>query len=257
MPMLISILLAASSVDASVELQIIPISGQINTLHSEHLGSGGRLSIRLNRYFAGYFAGAGHWHNEPSSEKQKLYERTVRTQAYRPDQLTSVWQAIVGLESVPLSGRFWFMEAHEGEFGLVVRAGLGVGGVRVRLKPPTTMQDGTMSPATYGDAGARLVGDFGATFRFGIGAFAIHLGPRLSMWSDEITTINGCDLDDLGAMDRALRAGSDPSLSAVRPQCTGFAESNDVALAVTSARGGRIGPLVVNVAAELGVSWAF
>ena len=188
---------------------------------------------------------------------QRLYERTVRTQAYRPDQLTSVWHAIVGLESIPLSGRFRFMQAHEGEFGLVVRAGLGLGGVRVRLKPLTTMQDGTTSPATYGDGGARLVGDFGAAFRFGIGAFAIHLGPRLAMWSDEITTINGCDPSDLGAMESALRGGSDPSRAPVRPQCAGFAETNDVALAMTIFRGGRIGPLVVNVAAELGISWAF
>ncbi len=254
---LISMLLAASSLDQNVELQLIPITGQINTLHSEHLGTGGRLSIRLNQYFGGYFAGVGHWHNAPSSEKDELSERSVRIDLYQPLQLSSVWQATMGLESIPLSGRFRFMDLHEGDFGLVVRAGLGMGGVRIRLKPPTMTREGVMSPATFGDAGVRLLGDFGAAFRFGIGAFAIHLGPRLSMWSDEIKTINGCDLSDLRAMDMAIRAGADPSVAAVSPQCTGFAKVNDVALAMSVARAGRIGPLVVNVAAELGVSWAF
>lgn len=77
------------------------------------------------------------------------------------------------------------------------------------------------------------------------------------MWSDEITRINGCGLEDLRAMDLKLRGGEDPATAAVAPGCGGFVNTNDIPLAVTVVRSARTGPLAVNVSADLGISWSF
>lgn len=259
---MLSVLVAAlvsqspSSLDARVELQLIPITAQANTLETEHLGSGGRLSVRLNRYLAGYVSGFGYWHSSPSTVKDDLHERVIRGDAYVPEQVLSTWQLAVGVESIPLSGVFQLGDARGGEFGLVVRAGLGLGGSRIRLTPSTTRPDGQVNLATWGDLGLRVVGDFGLGFRFSFGAFALQLGPRVSMWSDEAERVNGCSVDDLRAMDMKIRGGMSPADASVSPGCTGFPSSNDVPLALNVVRIPRAG-LVVNVSADLGLSWSF
>jgi hypothetical protein len=244
-----------SSLDARVEIQLIPITAQANTLKTEHFGSGGRIAVRLNRYLAGYVSGFGYWHTTPSAELDTINRRTFRIDLYVPEQALSTWH-VAGIESIPLSGTFQVGDSRSGDFGLVVRAGIGVGGSRIRLKPPATYQDGSVSPATWGDLDVRLVGDFGLAFRFSFGAFAIHLGPRLSMWSDEANRVNGCSSDDLRAMDMKIRAGLPHVEASVSPGCTGIANSNDVPLAFRVVRTPRSG-VVINVSADLGVSWSF
>lgn len=254
--LLAALLLAQTSpMDARVELQVIPITAQANVLQSEHFGSGGRLTVRLNRYLAGYASGFGNWYTAPSAALDDLHDRNFRIDIYTPTQVLTTWQAALGLESIPLSGSFQLGQTKEGEFGIVVRAGIGLGGARIRLKEPTVTRDGSPSPATFGDTGVRLVGDFGLGLRFGFGAFAVHLGGRLSMWSDEISRINNCSLDDLRAMDMKLRGGMNQSEAVVTPGCV-VPVSNDVPVALTVIRTPRQG-VVLNVSADLGVSWSF
>lgn len=57
-------------------------------------------------------------------------------------------------------------------------------------------------------------------------------------------------------MDIKVRMGMSHTEAAVGPGCRGIPASNDVPLAVNIVRTPREG-LVLNVAAELGVSWAF
>jgi hypothetical protein len=247
--------LAQSPLDSRVELLLIPITAQANVLETEHLGSGGRVTVRLNRYLGGYVSGFWNWHNTVSSAADALNDQVLRVDPYVPERVLSTWQAAAGVESIPLTGLFR-VGAREGEFGIVLRAGLGVGGARLRLKPPTVRQDGTVSPATFGDAGLRLVGDFGLGFRFSFGAFGLHFGPRLSMWSDEASSVNGCTLDDLRAMDMKIRGGLDPAEASVSPGCKGFPNPSDIPLALNPLRITRSG-LVLNLSADLGVSWSF
>lgn len=199
-------------------------------------------------------SGFGNWYTSPSAPFEDLNKHNFRLDIYTPTQVLTTWQAAAGLESIPLSGTFE-LGPHRGEFGLVVRAGLGVGGARIRLVESAVRQDVTERPASFGDVAPRLIGDFGVGFRFGFGAFAVHLGSRLSMWSDELSRINGCSIDDLRAMDLKIRAGLDHHEAEVSPGCR-MPVRNDVPLAMMVSRHPRPG-LVLNVSADLGVSWSF
>lgn len=151
-----------------LELQLIPVSAQVNVLETEHAGSGARLTYFFNRFIGVYAGGLYNWHSEPSAPLLALWE-LERIDVSRPYATLATWQVHAGLESIPLTGTF-ALGAREGTIGLVATAGLGPGGSRVRLE--------TLS---HPDPGVRLMGHFGLGFRFALGAFALHAGVHTSM----------------------------------------------------------------------------
>ena len=254
--LLLSLLAAAPlNSEQKLELKLIAVSLQMNARASEHAGSGGQLTWRFHRLLGVYVGGLGNWIAQPSRALDTLNNQVVRVDPYVPLPTLSTWQVFGGLESIPLVGTFRVGETHTGEFGLQFGAGLGPMGSRVRLKEPTVYRDGTSSPPTWGDAGVRLAGHFSSHFRFAFGSFAVHLGARLSLWSDAIERVNGCSIDDLREMDMKIRGGLDPATAEVTRGCS-ISESNDVPLALNVVRAPRT-EVIVNVAGELGLAWSF
>lgn len=256
--LLLSLLAAAPlNSEQKLELKLLAVSLQMNARASEHAGSGGQLTWRFHRLLGVYVGGLGNWIAQPSPAFDALFNTygfRLRD-LYPPTQTLSTWQLFAGLESTPLVGTFRIGETHTGEFGLQFGAGLGPAGSRVRLKPFALKSDASPSPATYGDAGLRLAGHLTSHARFAFGPFAVHLGARLSLWSDAVQHVNGCSSDDLRAMDLKIRAGLDPATAEVTRGCTAPAP-NDVGLALDVVRYPRP-EVIVNVAGELGLSWSF
>ena len=240
--MVLLLLSAQARAEQWLELQLIPVSAQVNVLETEHVGSGGRVTFHFNRFIGVYLGGLSNWHREPSATLDRLWE-IQRIDVSRPVATLSTWQLHAGVESIPLTGTF-ALGAREGEIGLVMTAGLGPGGSIVRL-----------ADLTYPDADVRLLGHFGLGMRFAIGAFALHAGVHASMWSPAVTRLNGCSVEDVRAMDLAVRSGRDATTAEVAASCRGLSSGNTVGLALNVLR--LPDPtLRVNVAAELGFSWS-
>ncbi len=231
------------------ELQLIPVSAQINVLEVEHSGSGGRATFHFNRFLGVYVGGLANWHSTTSPWNGELYQTVLRVDVSQPTPVVSTWQLHAGLESIPLMGTFSIGSA-TGELGVVATLGLGPSGSRVRLGDPYST--GSVS---YVDAGVRLMGHAGLGLRFALHRFAVHVGAHGSVWSNAVTALNSCSLDDARALDRALRSGLELSTVSVSAQCH-FDSKLEVPLAVGALR--NLDPkLNVSIAGELGVSWSW
>lgn len=232
-----------------LELQLIPVSAQVNVLETEQAGSGGRATFHFHRFIGVYVGGLYNWHSTRSSVLDAQYLTNFRTRGGPfPATPVATWQLHGGLESIPLTGTFNIADKLAGTFGLVVSLGLGPGGTRVPLKEMSVL------PTSYPDSDVRLMGHFGVSTRFAFGPFALLLGLHGSMWSSVVTRLNGCGVDDLRAQTDAQRAGADPAVAPVSSSCR-----FDPAVQPGLARQAMAVPndaLQVNLAAELGLSWS-
>lgn len=231
------------------ELQLIPLSAQINVLEVEHAGSGGRATFHFNRFLGVYVGGLANWHSETSPWTGELYQRVLRIDVSQPTPVLSTWQMHAGLESIPLVGTF-SIGSTAGELGVVATLGLGPSGSRVRLGDLYSPRS-----VSYPDAGVRLMGHGGLGLRFALGRFAVHVGVHGSVWSNAVTELNSCSLDDARALDGALRSGFELSTVTVSAHCH-FDSRIDIPLALNALR--NLDPkLNVNIAGELGLSWSW
>lgn len=230
-----------------LELQLIPISAQVNVLETEQAGSGGRATFHFSRFIGVYVGGLYNWHATRSTLLDTEYPFRLRSRPY-PATPVATWQLHAGIESIPLTGTFSIGGKLNGGFGLVASLGMGAGGTRVPLK------EMSVAPTSYPDSDVRLMGHAGLGARFVFGPFAVLVGMHGSMWSSVVTRLNGCRSEDLRAQIDAQRAGADPALATVSPGCR-----FDAAVEPSLARQAMIVPnhaLQVNLAAELGLSWS-
>jgi hypothetical protein len=173
-----------------------------------------------------------------------------------------------GVEVVPFYGKFALFEGTLAHFSFVINGGVGAGGTRHQLKPETVRTDGTISQATYGDTGARFMGGLGAGFRLRLGErFAFRLEVRDVVYTARMERVNGCNVDDLRAMDQKIRGGQDPSTATVGDSCqvdtftgtiegTDIKKSNDVPLALNLVRIPS-SDVLNNIGLYLGISFLF
>lgn len=259
----IALLASAPEVAASVEaqpthrleLQVTPVSVQMNGLDREHMGTLARATWRIHRLFGVFVGGGYNWFNQPSGEQDIFRAEVERIDVGRPSPAQMTWSAFAGVESIPLSGDLQIGTVISGRFGLSIAAGVGPAGMRHRLKPLTVRTGGSTNPATWGFGNVRPAGHAAIAWRFEFGAFAASLGVRGTMWSDATTTVNDCNIDDLRAMDQQIRRGEPHTSAAVRPGCF-ITEQNDVPLAVNVVRTPN-DTLTVNLAGEFALSWSF
>lgn len=131
---------------------------------------------------------------------------------------------------------------HRFELSLVGFA--GALSTRAGLKPESARSDGSISPATTGDTGWRptIGAGIGVRFEF-LERFSLRVDLRESFFSSRVQTVNGCNAQDLRAMDNALRGGRPVTSATLTSGCrvatfdgtdevTGLKRSNDVPLAL-------------------------
>lgn len=249
------------------EVTLYPVSLQVNGKFTQHFGTMGQLTYHLQENFGLMITGGGNWFNSESSLNGELVEK-ARVEAQAASSLLWTWGVLGGVEVTPIYGKFAFFEGTLAQFSFVLNGGAGIGGTRHQLKPESARQDGSISPATYGDTGYRFMAGLGAGFRLQLGQrFAFRLEVRDVVYTARVERVNGCGSDDLRAMDNALRAGRPVTSAQVGATCrvdtfdgtdpeTGLKRSNDVPLALGLVRNPS-SDVLNNVGLYAGISFLF
>lgn len=231
------------------EVSLTPVSGQLNSLWVQHLGLGGQVAIAMSprmRFLAG-----GLWnHQWASTDLGRKLDMGLDVWRGRGGTTLDAFVpglAYVGTEFGLIQGQIApFRFPHRFELGITGMAGAAA--TRVELKPVSMGLDGSVSPATSGDAGLRPTLGVGAGLRFEfLERFSFRVEVRHFALSSRVSAINGCGAQDLRAMDNALRGGNPVTSAAVSASCqvasfdgtdpaTGFRRSNDVPLAMAHLR---------------------
>lgn len=249
------------------EVTLYPVALQVNGKFTQHFGTMGQLTYHLQENFGLMITGGGNWFNSESSLNGELVEK-ARVEAQAASSLLWTWGVMGGVEVTPFYGKFAFFEGTLAQFSIVLNGGGGIGGTRHQLKPESARQDGTISPATYGDTGYRFMAGLGAGFRLQLGQrFAFRLEVRDVVYTARVERVNGCGVDDLRAMDNALRGGRPVTSAQVGGGCrvdtfdgtdpdTGLRRSNDVPLALGLVRNPS-SDVLNNVGLYAGISFLF
>ena len=229
-----------------VELAVTPVSPQVNGLFVDHLGTLGQVAIVLAPHFRVFVAGMWNWRAGESLLFKGLTDTSrVEAQSFSPLLVSGGVQA--GTEFVLGRGRVEpFRFSHRFELSMVGFA--GALSTKAQLKPQSARVDGSVSPATFGDTGWRPTIGAGVGVRFEFfERFSIRVDLRESFFSSRVQTVNGCNADDLRAMDNALRGGRPVAAATLTPVCrvdtfdgtdsaTGLRLSNDVPLSLGQVR---------------------
>jgi outer membrane beta-barrel protein len=249
------------------EVVVFPVAMQVNGKFTQHFGTMGSFVYHLQENFGLQVSGGYNWYNVESSFNGELVEK-FRVEAQAATSLLWTWGVMGGVEVSPLYGKFTLFEGTLAHFSFVLTGGVGAGGTRHQLKPETVKTDGTISQATYGDTGARFMGSLGAGFRLQLGQrFAFRLEVRDVVYTARMERVNGCNVDDLRAMDMKIRSGQDPATATVGSTCnvdtftgtiegTDIKRSNDVPLALNLVRIPS-SDVLNNIGLYLGISFLF
>ncbi len=249
------------------EIVLYPVAMQVNGKFTQHFGTMGSFIYHLQENFGLQISGGYNWYNVESAFNGELVEK-FRVEAQAATSLLWTWGVMGGVEVSPLYGKFTLFEGTLAHFSFVLNGGVGAGGTRHQLKPETVKTDGTISQATYGDTGARFMGSLGAGFRLQLGErFAMRLEVRNVVYTARMERVNGCNVDDLRAMDVKIRSGQDPATATVGASCdvdtftgtiegTDIKRSNDVPLALNLVRIPS-SDVLNNIGLYLGISFLF
>ena len=219
---------------------------QVNGKFTQHIGPSLAVLWHLHENFG--FQIAGNWNPLAleSDFNAELVDK-VRAEAQAATSLLWLWGVYGGVEVTPFYGKFALFEGSLAHFSVVLNGGAGAGGTRHQLKPDSSGKPNG-SPATYGDTGVRFLGEVGGGFRLQLGnRFAFRLEVKDIIYTARVETVNGCDADDLKAMDNVIRAGQGVTAASVRPSCrvetfdgrdpdTNLPRSTDVPLAYNLVR---------------------
>ncbi|PZR17349.1 MAG: outer membrane beta-barrel domain-containing protein [Archangium gephyra] len=249
------------------EIVLYPATIQVNGKFTQHFGTMGSLVYHLQENFALQVTGGYNWYNVESSFNGELVEK-FRVEAQAATSLLWTWGALGGVEVTPLSGKFALFEGTLAHFSFVINGGIGAGGTRHQLKPESVRTDGSISPATYGDTGVKFMGSVGAGFRLQLGErFAFRLEVRDVVYTARMEQVNGCNIDDLLAMDAKIRMNQPVETATVGGACrieefsgvypdTGVSKAIDATLAKNLVQSPS-SDVLNNVGLYLGVSFLF
>lgn len=251
-----------------VEVVLFPVAMQVNGKFTQHFGTMGSIVYHLQENFGLQISGGYNWYNVESAFNGELVEK-FRVEAQAATSLLWTWGVMGGVEVTPLYGKFALFEGTLAHFSFVINGGVGAGGTRHQLKPETIRtSDGSISQATYGDTGVRFMGSLGAGFRLRLGErFAFRLEVRDVVYTARMERVNGCNVDDLRAMDQKIRGGQDPASATVGDGCqienftgtiegTDIKRQNDVPLALNLVRIPS-SDVLNNIGLYLGISFLF
>lgn len=249
------------------EIILYPIALQANGKFTQHYGTMASVVYHLQENFGLQITGGYNWYNTESSFNAELVDK-FSVEAQAATSLLWTWGVMGGVEVTPLYGKFAFFEGTLARFSFVINGGVGAGGTRHQLRPENVDGQGNQIPASYGDTGVRFMGSLGAGFRLQLGErFAFRLEVRDVVYTARMERVNGCNVDDLRAMDTKVRGGQDPSTAVVSDTCdvepfsgvvegTNLKRSGDVPLALNLVRSPS-SDVLNNVGLYLGISFLF
>ena len=253
-----------------VELVLYPVVPQLNGRFTDHLGTLGSVVWHLQENFGLLLTGGGNWLTRESAFNAELATR-AQVSAQAASSLLWTWGLLGGVEVSPLYGKFAWFDDTLLHFSVVISAAAGAGGTRHQLKPAVTRDDGSTSPASYGDTGVKFLGSLSLGLRLRLGEhLAVRLEVRDVVYTARVEQVNGCGLQDLQSMEAQLGASLPLESAPVGSGCDlraflgrtpgGDARSVDVPLAYQLVRGDNGVPssdVLNNIGVYLGVSFLF
>ncbi len=184
------------------ELVVFPAIPQVNSKFTNHTGSGLSYVYHLHENFGFHFTPQFNWHNGESAFTQELINK-VSQQPTAATSLLLKWGAIAGVEVAPVYGKFAWYQNSLAQYSFVLTGGAGYGDTRHQLR-----ERNEAGPDTFGNTGGRVLGQVGAGFRVLLGErFAVRLEVRDTVYTAKVDQVNGCDVNDLTALDTAIRQG--------------------------------------------------
>jgi outer membrane beta-barrel protein len=168
---------------------------QVNGKFTEHFGIGLDWAYHLREAFAVTAGGTYYVRGVQSAFTEEELIQKAKQQPFTASALLLKYEGHAGIELSPIYGKFAFFDQSVVQFGFYLGSAFGVGDTRVQLRPadPNTKRD-----RTFGETGPRPVGIFNAGFRM---FFSEHIAfkaeIRDTIFSDEVTRINGCSSQDL------------------------------------------------------------
>ncbi len=179
------------------ELTAYPITLQINSRWTEHLGMAVMGSLHLTETFAVQALLASNFLVARETPLQnELREKAQLQPPSAPSTLTRHY-GILGFEMSPIYGKIAFYEGAMMSFNLIVSAGAGAVDTAVQLLGA----DSDRGRQVTAHAGLRAAGLVGAGFRVHLAEdWMIRVEVRDLIFSTRITRLNGCTADDLSVV---------------------------------------------------------
>lgn len=197
-------------------------ASQVNTVSTQHFGLAATGVWHIQQNVGVTMTGLWNFYSAQSNLRYELINR-ARAEADLSTSTLLIGGVFAGVEVAPFQGKFAFYDSRLVHFSFVINGSVGIGWMRVQLKPSNDCSGSSslcFPDPTFGAAGARFVGEFGGGFRVQLGNFiALRLELRDLIYGTDVSTINGCNKDDLKAMDATLTAGMPVGRASVSPGC--------------------------------------
>lgn len=192
------------------EFALFPVVVQLNSKFTRHAGTALHYVYHLQENFGLQLTGQYNWHSNESRFNQELIDK-VREQAQAASSLLLRWGFQGGVEVTPLYGKFAFFDDKLAQFSIVLTGAAGVGSTRHLIRPEVTNQvngESFLVPARFGDTGMKFLGTVGGGFRVQFGdAYSVRLEVRDLIYTARVDKVDGCNLADFEAMERARTSG--------------------------------------------------
>lgn len=206
------------------EVSLSPVIGQVNDSWTKHLGIGGQLAIALSPHMRLLVGGLWN-HQWAKSGFEEVLANGAESSSFVGAPGASDLRLLVpsgvyaGTDFGLAHGQIAPLRFPH-RFEITVAGLVGALETRVALKPANQRADGSISPATSGDAGMRPTLGIGAGLHFEfLERFSLRLELRHFAVASRVSTVNGCGFDDLSQMERALQVGHPVANARVSAAC--------------------------------------
>jgi outer membrane beta-barrel protein len=230
---------------------------QVNPKFTVHAGLSAEIAYHLRENLAAQLGVT--WF--PLAVQSTLSEELLTKASEAPESAEAFLlqgDVVAGLELMPIYGKLNVFDGKILRLGMYFNAGLGVAKTRLQLRPSTDPTTGR----TFGDTGIRPMASLGAGLRvFVTEQFTVRLELRDLAYSGYVSSVNGCNLQDvqlietaeaLGQTAQGLSSGCDERAFGAAGQTAKLnaAGAKDL-LAKPSAE------VINNIALQGGISWLF
>ncbi len=196
-----------------LELTLYPISAQLNSRWTQHLG----LGVAGAWYFTETFSlqalfGDNLYLAQETALQNELRQKAQEQPPSAPSILTQ-WYGMVSMEMSPIYGKIAYYKQALVHFSLFLTVGAGVVDTKVEILGPPPPGDASARGPIFASAGLRGAGLVGAGFRVHLtDNLLLRLEVRDLVYAARITKLNGCtraDLNELSGASPQVSSGCD------------------------------------------------
>jgi len=236
-----------------LELSAYPISVQLNSRWTQHLGAGVAATYHfMDTFGVQAFVGGNPYLFAETDLQSELRQKALLQPPSAPSVLTRFY-GVLAMEMSPIYGKIAYYKSEMLTFSIFLTGGLGVTETAVQLLPSVPVDEGGRGHKVVASAGLWPAGLVGGGFRVMVADnWALRLELRDLVYSARVTKLNGCSKDELTQLSGA------PSNLSTGCRTSAFDQnfiSTDAKLAEGRADGSS--DTVNQISGYLGVSYLF